>query len=120
MLNTAIYSQQIWTDITSTTSAFNSSTNMGRPYIFDVNNDNFPDILVPVLTTVASPYTKFWKLYKNNGNSTFTDVTTSYGLPTNLISTLGFVDYNGDGFKDLYFYTATGLQIFKNNVIPKQ
>ncbi len=112
--NTSTYGQ--WTDITSSIGGgLTATTNMAKPYIFDLNNDNYPDFLVPVLTTVASPYTKYWRLYKNNGNSTFTDATTSYGLPTNLTSTLGFIDYNGDGFKDLYFYTATGLQIFKNN-----
>ncbi|WP_395655410.1 FG-GAP-like repeat-containing protein [Flavobacterium sp.] len=114
VVNFHSYSQ--WTDITSSIGGgLTSTTNMAKPYVFDLNNDNYPDFLVPVLTTVASPYTKYWRLYKNNGNSTFTDVTTSYGLPTNLTSTLGFIDYNGDGFKDLYFYTATGLQILKNN-----
>jgi hypothetical protein len=105
-----------WTDITSSIGGgLTSTTNMAKPYVFDLNNDNYPDFLVPVLTTVANPYTKYWRLYKNNGNSTFTDATNSYGLPTNLTSTLGFIDYNSDGFKDLYFITATGLQIFKNN-----
>ena len=115
VVNFHSYSQ--WTDITSSIGGgLTSTTNMAKPYVFDVNNDNYPDFLVPVLTSVVSPYTKYWKLYKNNGNSTFTDATTSYGLPTNLsLSTLGFIDYNGDGFKDLYFYTATGLQILKNN-----
>ena len=113
-MNYSVYSQ--WTDITSTIGGgLTSTTNMAKPYVFDLNNDNYPDFLVPVLTTVASPYTKYWRLYKNNGNSTFTDATNSYGLPTNLTSTLGFIDYNSDGFKDLYFITATGLQIFKNN-----
>ena len=115
VVNFHSYSQ--WADITSTIGGgITATTNMAKPYVFDLNNDNYPDFLVPVLTNVVSPYTKFWRLYKNNGNSTFTDVTTSYGLPTNLsLSTLGFIDYNGDGYKDLYFITATGLQIFKNN-----
>lgn len=115
MIAQVIFAQ--WTDITSSIGGgLTSTTNMAKPYIFDLNNDNYPDFLVPVLTNVVSPYTKYWRLYKNNGNSTFTDATTSYGLPNNLsLSTLGFIDYNGDGYKDLYFYTATGLQIFKNN-----
>jgi hypothetical protein len=114
VVNFHSYSQ--WADITSTIGGgLTATTNMAKPYVFDLNNDNYPDFLVPVLTNVVSPYTKYWKLFKNNGNSTFTDVTTSYGLSTNLTSTLGFIDYNGDGFKDLYFYTATGLQILKNN-----
>ena len=114
VVNFSGYSQ--WADITSTIGGgITSTTNMAKPYVFDLNNDNYPDFLVPMLTNVVSPYTRYWKLFKNNGNSTFTDVTTSFGLPTNLTSTLGFIDYNGDGFKDLYFYTDTGLQILKNN-----
>jgi hypothetical protein len=114
IINIPAYSQ--FTDITSTVGGINSNTNMGKPQVFDFNNDNYPDFLVPVLTSATSPFTKFWRLYKNNGNSTFSDATNSSGLPTNLsLSTLGFIDYNGDGFKDLYIYTATGLKIFKNN-----
>ena len=118
------YSQ--FTDITSTISTtvnissglgITSTTNMGKPQVFDINNDNYPDFLVPVLSSVSSPYTKYWRLYKNNGNSTFSEVTSSFGLPNSLsfFSNVGFIDINGDGFKDLYFYTTTGLQIFKNN-----
>jgi hypothetical protein len=114
VVNFHSYSQ--WTDITASIGGgISSTTNMSKPYIFDLNNDNYPDFLAPVLSSVTSPYTKYWRLYKNNGNSTFNDVTSSFGLPTNLTSTLGFIDFNGDGFKDLYFYSATGLQIFKNN-----
>ena len=114
VVNFHTYSQ--WADITSTIGGgITSTTNMAKPYVFDLNNDNYPDFLVPVLTNFVSPYTKYWKLFKNNGNSTFTDVTNSYGLPTNLTSTLGFIDYNGDGFKDLYFVNSIGPQIFKNN-----
>ena len=114
LISISAYSQ--FTDITSTVGGITSTTNMGKPQVFDLNNDNYPDFFAPVLTSVTSPYTKYWRLYKNNGNSTFSDATTSTGLPTNLsLSTLGFIDYNGDRFKDLYFYTATGLKIFKNN-----
>ena len=114
VVNFHTYSQ--WADITSTIGGgITSTTNMAKPYVFDLNNDNYPDFLVPVLTNVVSPYTKYWRLYKNNGNSTFNNVTISYDLPTNLTSTLGFIDYNGDGFKDLYFVSSIGPQIFKNN-----
>jgi hypothetical protein len=93
VVNVHTYSQ--WADITSTIGGgITSTTNMSRPHVFDLNNDNYPDFLVPVLTNVVSPYIKYWKLFKNNGNSTFTDVTTSYGLPTNLTSTLAYTYFS--------------------------
>ena len=107
---------QQWLDITASIGGeITSTTNMAKPFVFDVNNDHYPDFLVPVLTGPTSPYAKYWRLFKNNGNETFSDVTLSYGLPANLTSSLGFIDYNSDGFKDFYFATPTGLQIFKNN-----
>ena len=104
-----------WVDIASTVGGITPTTNMGKPCVFDFNNDNYPDLFVQVLTNVVSPYTKYWRLYKNNGNSTFSDVTTSLGIPSDLSTTVGFIDYNGDGFKDFYYITPTGFRIYKNN-----
>ncbi len=114
MLHTIAFAQ--WTDITSSVGGgITPTTNIGRAIIFDFNNDQYPDFLVPVLTNVSSPYTKYWRLYKNNGNSTFSELTSTLGLPLNLTSSIGFIDYNADGYKDLFLFTATGFQIFRNN-----
>ena len=70
------------------------------------------------------------KLFKNNSNGTFTDITKTSGLQNLLAkiknnqessafdgfkSGVSWADFNNDGFPDL-FLTATGkLQLFKNN-----
>jgi hypothetical protein len=49
-----------WSDITSTFGGgITANTNMSRPIVCNVNNDNYPDLLVYVLTTPTSPYSKY-------------------------------------------------------------
>jgi enediyne biosynthesis protein E4 len=63
----------------------------------DFNNDGFEDLFVT--------YYGQNKLYRNNGNGTFTDVTAKAGLlhPKTRFSTgCTFVDYNRDGLLDLF------------------
>ncbi|AUP79366.1 FG-GAP-like repeat-containing protein [Flavivirga eckloniae] len=84
---------------------------------FDYNNDGFLDLFVAnypiVLVSMGNMYYKrkmdnnrfedSGHLYKNNGDGTFTDVTTAAGVQRFGL-TLGIVasDFNNDGFKDLY------------------
>ena len=63
--------------------------------IGDFDNDGFPDIYV----------TSYGKniLYHNNGNGTFTDVTTKAGVAAGGWSeSAGFFDYDNDGYLDLF------------------
>jgi hypothetical protein len=63
----------------------------------DYNNDGFEDLYVT--------YFGQNRLYHNNGNGTFTDVTTQAGLDsktTRFGSGCTFVDYNRDGWLDLF------------------
>jgi hypothetical protein len=63
----------------------------------DYNNDGFEDLYVT--------YFGQNRLYRNNGNSTFTDVTAQVGLATTATrfgSGCTFVDYNRDGWLDLF------------------
>jgi len=81
----------------------------------DFNNDGYPDIF---LGTQSNPgFGTTGIMYKNNGNGTFTDVTTQCGVTTNYY-TWGaeWGDYNNDGFMDLYLASTTGFnQLYKNN-----
>ncbi|TXE07214.1 hypothetical protein FUA26_13400 [Seonamhaeicola algicola] len=108
---------------------------------FDYNNDGLLDVfvgnypLVPVSQGNQYYFNKMQKnafedsghLYKNNGDNTFTDVTTKAGVQ-NFGMTLGVLasDFNNDGFKDLYlsndfnvpdyFYLNNGDGTFKEVV----
>ncbi len=57
------------------------------------------------------------RLFRNNGDGTFTDVTKESGL-SNLFTTIGscWGDYNNDGFPDLFVSSGIGRpQLFRNN-----
>ncbi|MEA3265610.1 MAG: FG-GAP-like repeat-containing protein [Candidatus Fermentibacteria bacterium] len=80
----------------------------------DYNNDGLVDIY---LGNNSSPGCK---LFKNNGDGTFSDVTTSAGVPGyNDTRTSAFVDYNNDGWLDIFsshhdFYEVSNV-MFRNN-----
>ncbi len=95
-------------------------TNKGFVHaIFDYNNDGFEDLIYSVPVGSA----RYLTLYKNNGNTTFTNVTTTVGLPTNLLMSeaqgpIGVVttDYNNDGLKDLIvLQLPASIKVYKNN-----
>jgi hypothetical protein len=89
-------------------------------WMFDYDNDGWEDIFVsayssgpftPVNMMMANMRKSFGKrrpkLYRNNGNNTFTNVSELVGL-TEPVTTMGcnFGDLDNDGFLD--FYLATG------------
>ena len=85
----------------------------------DYDNDGYPDIImVNGADWAGHPKAgkTTLKLYHNNGNETFTDVTTKAGLAMSLYGlgvTVG--DYDNDGYDDL-FITALGQNhLFHNN-----
>jgi enediyne biosynthesis protein E4 len=86
-----------FTDVTEKAGLANAGdTNYGMGVaVGDYDNDGFPDIYV----------TNFGKniLYHNNGDGTFTDVTTKAGVAAGGWSvSAGFFDYDNDGKLDLF------------------
>ena len=97
----------------------------GGACFFDYNNDGFQDIFF-----VSGVWTKSvndnegrdlrgklsGRLYKNNGNGTFTDVTEAAGVVTKIFgSGCSAADYDNDGNVDLYLLNYGSNTLFHNN-----
>ncbi len=87
---------------------------MGDVATCDFNNDGLPDFAVLGMETNTWQY--YVAVYKNNGDSTFTEISTNF--PGVYLGVVRWADYNGDGFSDLLitgfgsdFYT----KIWRNN-----
>jgi hypothetical protein len=94
-------------------------TMVGGVAVFDYNNDHRPDIYFvngarqPALEkTDASFYNR---LYRNNGNNTFTDVTLDAGVKGAGFATgVAAADYDNDGFTDLFIAGVDRNILFRN------
>jgi len=83
---------------------------------FDYDNDARPDLLLVnsrPWEAQAEPVTS--KLYRNNGDGSFTDVTAGSGLETELFA-IGAAagDYDNDGLTDLYVTALEGDRLYRN------
>ena len=88
--------------------------------LFDYDGDGYLDIYlvngaeIPSLEKVSPAY---WnRLFHNNGNGTFTDVTEKAGVAGKGYG-MGVVigDYDNDGRPDIFLANVTGNQLFHNN-----
>jgi len=95
-------------------------TMAGGVAVFDYNNDGLLDIFftngatIPSLEKNDPSYSN--RLFRNNGDGTFTDVTEKAGLQ-GLGYSMGAAagDYDNDGFVDLYVAGVNHNQLFHNN-----
>ncbi len=94
---------------------------MGSGVAFiDYDNDGYQDILLLNGTDWPGHPTALHgstcKLYHNNGNGTFTDVTHKAGLDIPMYAMgVAVGDYDNDGYDDLYITALGGDHLFHNN-----
>lgn len=99
---------------------YSIETMLGGVAVFDYNNDGLLDIFftngaaIPSLSKTGPEY--YNRLFRNNGDGTFTDVTKKAGLE-GIGYSMGVAagDYDNDGFVDLYVAGVNHNQLFHNN-----
>ncbi|HWA95558.1 MAG TPA: CRTAC1 family protein [Terracidiphilus sp.] len=99
---------------------YSIETMLGGVALFDYNNDGLLDIFftngaaIPSLEKTGKKYAN--RLYRNNGDGTFTDVTAKAGL-AGIGYSMGVAaaDYDNDGNVDLYVAGYNRNQLFHNN-----
>jgi hypothetical protein len=88
--------------------------------VFDYNNDGLPDLYfvngarIPSLRKTGPEF--YNRLYRNNGDGTFTDVTEQAGVQADGYSMgVAAADYDNDGWEDLYVVGVNRNFLFHNN-----
>jgi enediyne biosynthesis protein E4 len=83
----------------------------------DYDNDGFPDILLVNGKDLEAPFRhSTLKLYHNNGNGTFADVTAKSGLAIEMFG-LGVAvgDFDNDGFDDIFITALGQSHLYRNS-----
>ncbi|RXH56109.1 CRTAC1 family protein [Granulicella sibirica] len=84
---------------------------------FDFDNDGWLDIFMPCGSRMENaPADATNRLYKNNRDGTFTDVTEKAGLVrSGWASGVTIADYNNDGFEDIFITYYGQNVLYRNN-----
>jgi hypothetical protein len=95
-------------------------TMAGGVAVFDYNNDGNPDIFFTNgadISTLEKNSPKYWnRLFRNNGDGTFTDVTEKAGLKgTGYDTGVAIGDYDNDGFEDILVTGVYHNTLYHNN-----
>lgn len=115
-----------FTEVTDTAIPNNTPTlTFGNPVWGDINNDGYADLILPTFkTTGCTSFCTACRVYLNNGNGTFTDITATSGIISDTPGDLhwrGFSlgDYDGDGKLDLYISVMPTTQAAKYDLLFK-
>ncbi len=95
-------------------------TVLGGLGVIDFDDDGWPDLYCvngAVLPSLQKSDPKFFnRLYRNNRDGTFADVTQKAGLQGHGYEMgVAVGDYNNDGFEDLYVVGVHGNTLYRNN-----
>jgi hypothetical protein len=99
---------------------YSIETMLGGVAVFDYNNDGLLDIFFTngaAIPSLEKTDPSYWnRLYRNNGDGTFTDVTEQAGVK-GIGYSMGVAagDYDNDGFVDLYIVGVNHNQLLHNN-----
>lgn len=88
--------------------------------VIDFDGDGWPDLFCTngaALPSLVKTGPEYWnRLYRNNRDGTFTDVTAKAGLQGAGYSMgVAVGDYNNDGHEDLFVAGVHGNQLYRNN-----
>lgn len=108
--------EAIFTDITMQSGVYSRKPSQSAEWI-DYNNDGLIDLFVANETTASSSQDFPCALYKNLGNSKFTNVAVETGTDhVGYFKGVSSGDINNDGYRDLYITNLSGDNILlKNN-----
>jgi hypothetical protein len=88
--------------------------------VIDFDGDGWPDLFCvngAALPSLTKTGTEYWnRLYRNNRDGTFRDVTEKAGLAGQGFGMgVAVGDYNNDGLEDLFVVGVHGNQLYRNN-----